>query len=323
MAVGIEHWIGFNLFLLLALALDLGVFHREAHAVRPREALTWSIIWIALALVFASGLWVLVSSRVALEFLTGYAVEKSLSVDNLFVMALVFSYFRIPATLQHRVLYWGIFGALIFRGIFIAIGAYALERWDWVIYLFGGILLYTGVRLALKDDDHPDLGANPVMRLAQRLLPLTHRFDGQHFWTVENGRRVATPLFLALLVVEASDIVFAVDSIPAIFAVTREPFLVYTANAFAILGLRALYFLLADLLPRFRYLRFGLAAILVFVGAKMVLIEVIHVHPAISLVVIVAMLGGAIWASVRADRRDARNHARNDALAETTREAEA
>ena len=304
MVVGIEHWIGFNLFLLGALALDLGVFHRDAHTVRPREALTWSLIWVALSMVFAVLLLVTVGSRYALEFVTGWAVEKSLSVDNLFVIALIFSYFGVPAKLQHRVLYWGIFGALIFRGIFIAIGSYALERWEWVIYIFGGILLITGVRLALKAEDEEDIAHNPVMRLAVKVLPLTHRYDGQKFWTVENGRRVATPLFLALLVVEASDIVFAVDSIPAIFAVTREPFLVYTANAFAVLGLRSLYFLLADLLPRFRYLRFGLAAILVFVGAKMLLIEVMHIHPAISLGVIVLLLGSSIVASIRADRRD-------------------
>ena len=304
MVVGIEHWIGFNLFLIAALALDLGVFHRDAHAVRPREALAWSVIWVALSMVFAVLLLLTVGSRYALEFVTGWAVEKSLSVDNLFVIALIFSYFGVPAKLQHRVLYWGIFGALVFRGIFIAIGAYALERWDWVIYVFGGILLVTGVRLALKQEDEEDIAHNPVMRLAVKVLPLTSRYDGQKFWTVENGRRVATPLFLALLVVEASDIVFAVDSIPAIFAVTREPFLVYTANAFAVLGLRSLYFLLADLLPRFRYLRFGLAAILVFVGAKMMLIEVVHLHPAISLGVIVLLLGGSILASVRAERRE-------------------
>ena len=313
MSVGIEHWIGFNLFLLAALALDLGVFHRTAHAVRPREALTWSIVWVSLALAFSVVLLTTAGSRIALEFLTGYAVEKSLSVDNLFVIALVFSYFRVPPMLQHRVLFWGIFGALLFRGAFIAVGSYALARWEWVIYVFGGILLFTGVRLAMKAEEDHDLGANPVMKLARRLLPLTHHFDGQRFWTRENGRRVATPLFLALLVVEASDIVFAVDSIPAIFAVTREPFLVYTANAFALLGLRSLYFLLADLLPRFRYLRFGLAAILVFVGAKMLLIDVLHIPPAISLGVIVALLGAAIAVSMHADRRDRRN----DAMAET------
>jgi len=307
MVVGIEHWIGFNLFLLAALALDLGVFHRDAHAVRPREALTWSLIWVALSMVFAALLLFTVGSRYALEFVTGWAVEKSLSVDNLFVIALIFSYFGVPAKLQHRVLYWGIFGALVFRGIFIAIGAYALERWDWVIYIFGGILLITGVRLALKQEDEEDVAHNPVMRLAVKLLPLTSRYDGQKFWTIENGRRVATPLFLALLVVEASDIVFAVDSIPAIFAVTREPFLVYTANAFAVLGLRSLYFLLADLLPRFRYLRFGLAAILVFVGAKMLLIEVVHLHPALSLGVIVLLLGTSIVASIRAERLEIAN----------------
>ena len=295
MATSIWFWVAFNAFVLLMLALDLGVFHRKAHEVKLKEAATWSAIWVAVALLFNAGLYFFVGRQPALEFLTGYLVEKSLAVDNIFVIAMIFSYFAVPAIYQHRVLFWGILGALVMRGGFIAMGAYALERWHWIIYLFGGLLLLTGIKMALKkDDDHFDGEKNPVVRFARRFIPLTPRYDGQKFWTVENGKRVATPLFLVLLLVEVSDLVFAIDSIPAIFAITKDPFLVYTSNVFAILGLRSMYFLLAGVMHKFVYLKYGLAGVLVFVGAKMMLIDLYKIPTVVSLGVIATLIGGSI-----------------------------
>jgi tellurite resistance protein TerC len=304
-ATSIWFWIGFNAFVLLMLALDLGVFHRRAHEVRLREAALWSAVWVALAMAFNAALYFFVGKQPALEFLTGYLVEKSLAVDNIFVIAMIFSYFAVPSIYQHRVLFWGILGALVMRGAFIAVGAYALERWHWIIYLFGGLLLVTGIKMALKgDDDHFDGDRNPVVRVARRFIPLTARYDGQSFWTVENGRRVATPLFLVLLLVEVSDLVFAIDSIPAIFAITKDPFLVYTSNVFAILGLRSMYFLLAGVMHKFVYLKYGLSGVLVFVGAKMVLIDVYKIPTAVSLGVIATLIGASVAASFWATRAD-------------------
>ena len=287
-------WVGFNAAVLAMLALDLGVFHRKAHEVSLREAAAWSAVWVSLALAFNAGIWYFAGRQPALEFLTGYLVEKSLAVDNIFVISLLFSYFAVPAAYQHRVLFWGILGALVMRGAFIAAGAYVLHQWHWVIYVFGGILLVTGIKMALRRDDVIDPEHNPVVRLARRWLPLTGRYDGQRFWTMENGRRVATPLFLVLLLVEFTDLVFAIDSIPAIFAITSDPFLVYTSNVMAILGLRSMYFLLAGVVHRFVYLKFGLALVLVFVGAKMMLIDVFKVPTVVSLAVIATVIGGSI-----------------------------
>jgi tellurite resistance protein TerC len=297
MATSIWFWIGFIAFLLAMLALDLGVFHRKAHAVRLREAAAWSAVWVALALLFNAGIYWHAGATPAMEFLTGYLIEKSLSVDNIFVIAMIFSYFAVPSIHQHRVLFWGILGALAMRGLFIAMGAYVLEQWHWVIYVFGGILLLTGVKMALREEKPFDGEANPVVRLARRLVPLTTRYDGQRFWTVENGRRVGTPLLLVLLLVEFTDLVFAIDSIPAIFAVTRDPFLVFTSNAFAILGLRSMYFLLAGVMHRFVFLRYGLAAVLVFVGAKMMTVDLYKIPTSVSLAAVAAILGLSVLLS--------------------------
>jgi len=299
--LSIWFWVAFNAFVLLMLALDLGVFHRKAHDVSLREATVWSVVWVALALAFAAGVYTWWGPARGLEFLTGYVIEKSLSVDNIFVFVMLFSYFAVPTKYQHRVLFWGILGALVMRGAFIAAGSYLLQQFHWVIYVFGAILLVTGVKLALRSEVY-DPADNPVLRLAKRLLPLTPRYHGERFWVKEGTRWVATPLFLVLLLVEATDLVFAIDSIPAIFAVTDEPFLVYTANVFAILGLRSMYFLLAGVVHRFVYLKYGLAAVLVFVGAKMMLVDVYKVPTVASLAVVATLIAGSIIASLLASR---------------------
>jgi tellurite resistance protein TerC len=291
-------WVGFNVFVLGMLALDLGVFHRKAHEVSIREAATWSGVWIALALAFNFAIYRFMGADAGLEFLTGYLIEKALSVDNIFVFVLVFSYFRVPARYQHRVLFWGILGALVMRGLMIAAGAALIARFHWVIYLFGAFLVFTGIRMATQSEHAIEPESNPVVRLVRRLMPVTNQYHGQHFFVKEAGRWVATPLFVVLAFVETTDLIFAVDSIPAIFAVTTDPFLVYTSNVFAILGLRALYFLLAGVIHRFHFLKLGLAAVLVFVGAKMLLADVYKVPIGLSLGVIALILATAIAASL-------------------------
>jgi tellurite resistance protein TerC len=296
-------WVGFNLFILLLLALDLGVFHRKAHAVSLKEAGLWSAVWVALAMTFNAGIWWLRGAEPAVQFLTGYLIEKSLSVDNVFVFALLFGYFAVPAAYQHRVLFWGILGALVLRGAFILAGTALLASFHWVIYVFGAFLILTGIRMALHRDEelHPE--RNPLLRLARRWIPVTDGYREGKLFVREGGKRLATPLFLVLLLIESTDLVFAVDSIPAIFAVTRDPFLVYTSNVFAILGLRSLYFLLAGVMGKFVYLKLGLSAVLVFVGAKMTLAEWVKVPPMISLAVIAALLSIAVFASLAKSRR--------------------
>jgi tellurite resistance protein TerC len=306
MDISLWFWVGFNAFILLMLALDLGVFHRRAHVVTMREAATWSVVWVSLAMVFTAGLWRYWGTDPALQFLTGYLIEKSLSVDNIFVFVMLFTFFAVPAQYQHRILFWGILGALVMRGVFIGAGAYVLQQFHWVIYLFGGILVLTGIKMARRIEAF-DPSKNPVLKLARRVLPLTSRYHGEKFWVKEAGRRVATPLFLVLLLVEFTDLVFALDSIPAIFAVTQEPFLVYTANVFAILGLRSMYFLLAGVVHRFVYLKYGLAAVLVFVGAKMMLVDVYKVPITISLGVIGTLIAASIIASLRVRSNDSAN----------------
>lgn len=291
-------WIGFIAFVLAMLALDLGVFHRKAHAVRPKEAGIWVTVWVSLAFLFALGLYFYTDATTALTFLTGYIIEESLSVDNIFVMVPIFNYFAVPAEFQHRVLFWGILGALIMRGLFIAIGALLVSRFEWVLYVFGAMLVITGVRMAFKTDEEFDAEQNPVVRFVRRFVPMTAGYRGPDFFTIENGRRVATPLLLVLVLVEFTDLMFAIDSIPAIFAVTTEPFLVFTSNIFAILGLRSMYFLLAAVVHRFYLLKYGLAVILVFVGAKMLAANFFHVPILVSLGVIVTVLGGSIVASL-------------------------
>lgn len=299
MATNIWFWVAFNAFILAMLALDLGVFHKKAHVITAKEAGTWTAVWVTLALVFCAGLWLFQDGTTALTFLTGYLIEESLSVDNIFVIVMIFAYFGIPPAYQHRVLFWGILGALIMRGTFIALGAVLIERFAWITYVFGGLLIVTGIRMAMRQDETFDGEKNPVMRAAKRILPFTKKYDGQKFFTVVDGRRMATPLFLVLILVEFTDLIFAVDSIPAIFAVTTDPFLVYTSNVFAILGLRSLYFLLARVVHKFHYLKYGLAIILSFVGVKMVIAGIYHIPILISLGVIIGVLGLSIVLSLR------------------------
>jgi tellurite resistance protein TerC len=302
-------WVGFNVFVLAMLALDLFVFHRRAHEVHVREAAGWSIFWVTLAIVFGAGVHHFLGREAGLEYFTGYVVEKALSVDNIFVFVLIFSYFKVPARYQHRVLFWGILGALVMRGLMIAAGAYLIHEFHWVIYLFGAFLVFTGVRMALHIEHDLEPESNPAIRLVRRILPVSASYDGQKFFTREHvegaSRLAATPLFVVLVLVETTDLIFAVDSIPAIFAITQEPFIVYSSNVFAILGLRALYFLLADVIHRFHYLKVGLSVVLVFVGVKMLLSDIYPMPVGISLAVILAVLGGAVGASLMWPRQDA------------------
>ena len=299
MATSIWFWIGFNAFVLAMLALDLGVFHRKAHVVQPKEAGIWVAVWVALAMLFAAGLAVFQSTHAALTFVTGYVIEESLSVDNIFVIVLIFSYFRVPEKYQHRVLFWGIVGALIMRGTFIGLGTLLLTRFHWVLYVFGAMLVVTGVRMAIKSDDDFDGDDNRIVRAVRRIFPFTAQYHGKHFFAVENGRRVATPLLLVLVLVEFTDLIFAIDSIPAIFAVTRDPFLVYTSNIFAILGLRSMYFLLSHVVQRFHLLKYGLAVILTFIGVKMLGEHWFTIPIWVSLLVILLTLSLSIVASLR------------------------
>ncbi len=288
-------WVGFNVFVLGMLALDLGVFHRKAHVVSLKESLTWTVVWIAFSLVFNVGIWYYAGPQKALEFLTGYLIEKSLSVDNVFVFALLFSYFAVPPLYQHKVLFWGILGALIMRAFMIILGAALITKFAWIIYIFGGFLIFTGIKMILKREDeiHPE--RNPVVKWFKRLMPVTPDYRGGNFFVRENGIRMATPLFVVLLLVEVSDIIFAVDSIPAIFAVTNDTFIVYTSNVFAILGLRSLYFALAGVMDKFHYLKIGLGIVLTFVGAKMILSHTIwKIDTLVSLVVIALVLASSM-----------------------------
>jgi tellurite resistance protein TerC len=297
-------WIAFIAFVVAMLAIDLGIFHRKSHVVGMREALVWSSVWIALALLFNGIVWKLYGAERGLEFLTGYMIEKSLSVDNIFVFVVIFGALGIPALYQHRVLFWGILTALVLRAVMIFAGAALLTRFHWLIYVFGAFLVLTGIKLFVQRQQASNPADSAVIKLARRLIPATDRLDGEKFFTVENGKRVATPLFMALLLVEATDVVFAVDSIPAIFSVTSDPFIVFTSNIFAILGLRSLFFLLAGVVDKFRYLKTGLAAVLVFVGAKMSLVDLYKVPPLASLLVIAMLLSVAIVASLWASRNE-------------------
>jgi tellurite resistance protein TerC len=279
-------WVGFNLFVLLALALDLGVFHRKAHKIEIREAAVWSVVWIALALSFGFLVWHWFGAQRGLEYLTGYVIEKALSIDNLFVFLVVFRAFQVDETVQHRVLEWGILGALVMRGIMIAAGAALIARFHWIIPALGLFLVYTGLHMLWKRDKQVHYEKNPIFRFANSHLRVSKSYHGTKFFIRENGQLLATPLFLVLLVIEITDVTFAVDSIPAIFGITRDPFIVYTSNVFAILGLRALYFLLADLLEYLRYLGIGLALVLIFVGVKMIVDPWWHISVAHSLGVV-------------------------------------
>jgi tellurite resistance protein TerC len=297
-ATNIWFWVGFIAFVLAMLALDLGVFQRKSHEVKPKEAAIWTTVWVSLALVFAGGLWFFYGSEPALTFLTGYIIEESLSMDNIFVIVLIFNYFMVPKAYQHRVLFYGILGALIMRGIFIALGTVLLAKFQWIIYIFGAMLVITGVRMAFKQDESFDADQNPIVKMVRRFFPMTGQYHGKHFFTIENGRKMATPLFLVVVLVEFTDLIFAIDSIPAIFGVTRDPFIVYTSNIFAVMGLRSLYFLLASVIEKFHLLKYGLAIILTFVGLKMIAERWIHVPILASLAVIVGVLLISIAASL-------------------------
>jgi len=300
-------WAVFIAFVLAMLAVDvLALGGSKAHKVSVREAAAWSVVWVSLALAFDFGLWMYLNETVgreiatakAMEFLTGYVIEKSLSVDNVFVFLLIFGHFAVPVQYQRKVLLYGVLGAIAMRIIMVLAGSWVVTQFSWVLYLFGVFLLITGFRMLVSSEQEPDIEANPVLRLAKKLLPFTNEFHREKFSIKLNGKRVFTPLLLVLILIEVSDVIFAVDSIPAIFAVTTDPFIVFTSNIFAIMGLRALYFLLADMADRFHLLKFGLAFVLMFVGIKMLIVEWMHIPTGISLMVIGTILGGAVIASL-------------------------
>jgi tellurite resistance protein TerC len=308
-------WVGFNAVVLGMLALDLGVFHRHAHRVSTKEAAIWSTIWISLALLFNLWIFYAMGAQKGVEFTTGYLVEKSLSVDNVFLFLIIFQTFQVPAAYQHRVLFWGVLGALVMRGAMIAAGAVLLERFHWVAYVFGGFLVFTGVRMALLRNQEPHPERNPVLRLARRVLPVTEDYVEDKFFVRRAGKLLVTPLFLVLILVETTDLMFAVDSIPAIFAITSDPFIVYTSNVFALLGLRSLFFLLGGALEKFHYLKLGLSVVLVFVGIKLVIADFYKMPALVSLLIIAAILVAAGAASyLRARRISTGRHVAADAL---------
>ena len=299
-------WAGFLAFVAAMLALDLGVFHRKAHAISLREAAVWSAVWIGLAGVFAAGVFWFGGPRLGMEFTTGYLIEKALSIDNIFVMVILFGAFAVPAHQQHRVLFWGIIGALVMRAIFIFAGTALIARFHWTVYVFGAFLVITGIRMlrSTGQQAHPEDSA--AIRLTRRVLPVTTGQEGsERFFVRVDGRRMVTPLFLALVAVELTDLIFAVDSIPAILAISREPFIVFTSNIFAILGLRSLYFLLAGVVQKFRYLKVGLAGVLVFVGLKMMLVDVVEIPVGLSLGVVALLIAASIGLSLLLPDRSA------------------
>ena len=308
------YWVGFILCIIVFLALDLGLFHREAHEVKYQEALGWTLCWFVLAVLFAGGLALLRGKREAVEFFTGYFIEVSLSMDNVFIIALIFSYFRVPAAFQHRVLFWGILGALVMRGLMIWLGVQLISRFDWILYVFGAFIVLTGIKMLWSKEIGVEPEKSPVVRVARKLFPIAPDFDGQNFFTRMNGRRVLTPLFLVLLIVETTDLLFAVDSIPAIFGVTRKSFIVFTSNVFAILGLRSMYFVLAGVIEFFRYLKVGLSVILIFIGGKMLVDPhdlpprwfQIDIPNLLALLVVMVIIGISILASIVVARGEAK-----------------
>jgi tellurite resistance protein TerC len=298
-------WVGFNVAVLAILALDLGVLHRRSSTVSLKEATTWSAVWVALSLCFAFAIYRTMGKESGLEFLTGYLIEYALSVDNIFVFVLIFTYFNVPEKYQHRVLFWGIIGALLLRGVMIIAGSALVARFSWTLYIFGAFLVFTGLRMALqKSDDMYNPDRDPVLRFARKVIPVTTEYSGDKFFVKQPDhtgrlRHAATPLFIVLLIVDTTDIIFATDSIPAIFAVTRDPFIVYTSNICAVLGLRALYFLLAGVVDKFVYLKLGLSLVLIFIGGKMLLEHFVHLPIVASLGVVGAVLAASILASLR------------------------
>ncbi len=305
-------WAGFIAFVLVMLALDLFVFGgRKAHKVSVKEAALWSLVWVSLALAFNAGLWwhltgsvgPEIADRKALEFLTGYLIEKSLSVDNVFIFLLIFTAFHVPAEFQRRVLIYGVLGAIVLRAVMILAGAWVVQEFSWVLYIFGAFLVITGVRMLVMAEKTPDLEQNPVLKFARRHLRVSNDYHGEKFSVMKDGVRYFTPLFLVLILIEVTDLVFAVDSIPAIFAITTDPFIVFTSNIFAIMGLRALYFLLADVADRFHLLKYGLAMVLTFIGTKMLILPWYHVPVAASLAIVAVLIGTSVVASLIATRK--------------------
>jgi tellurite resistance protein TerC len=292
-------WVVFSVFVLGMLALDLGVFSRKPHEIKFKEAMLWTIVWVSLAMIFNAWIYFEYGSHKALEFLTGYLVEEALSVDNIFVFIILLSSFAVPKIYQHRVLFWGVIGAIVMRAIFIGLGVALISRFHWIMYVFGAILIFTGIKLLLQSDDHePHPEKNPIYKLAKRFIPAVSEYHGPSFFIVQNGKRFATPLLLVLVAIEATDLVFAVDSIPAVFAITTDPFIVYTSNIFAILGLRSMYFLLAGVLDKFHYLKYGLALVLLFVGVKMVIVDWYKISILVSLLTIGGLLALSVIASI-------------------------
>lgn len=312
-------WSGFILIIIGLLALDLGVFNRKAHVIGIREAMYWSLFWISLGVLFSGVIYFMYENHwlgigthlaepvnghtAAIEYITGYIIEKSLSLDNIFVIALIFSYFKVPALYQHRVLFWGILGAIVLRGVMIGAGAFLISKFFWMNYIFGAFLIFTSVRMFMSGDHKVDPDHNPLVKLARKIYPVTSEYHGKHFMLHHNGRHFITPLFVALLVVESSDVMFAVDSIPAIFAVTHDPFIVFTSNIFAILGLRSLYFALAAMIEKFIYLKFSLVIILAYVGVKMILAHIYPIPTLVSLIFIALVLSLGIFASIAKSKR--------------------
>lgn len=297
-------WAGFSAFVLIMLALDLGVFHKKSEAVKLPEALRWTFIWIALSMVFNVFVYLQFGKAKALEFFTGYLIEKSLSVDNIFVMLMIFGYFQVPKEYQHKALFWGILGALVFRVIFIFAGIELIHHFHFLIYVFGAFLIFTGVKMVVSGDLKVEPEKNPVVKLVHRIFPTTTGYHGNKFFVRLDGRIWATPLFVTVAMIEATDLVFAVDSIPAILAISDDAFIIYTSNVFAILGLRALYFVLAEADAKFAYLKYGLAGILIFVGTKMCIADLYKIPIEVSLGVIVVMLAGSMLASARVKPKD-------------------
>lgn len=291
-------WVSFNLFILLMLALDLGVFQRKTHVISVKEALLWSLAWIILALLFNVFIYFDMGKDKAVEFFTGYLLERSLSIDNIFVFVLLFSYFKVPNEYQHKVLFWGVLGALVLRALLIFLGIMLIAKFAWIIYVFGAFLVFTGFKMAMQNDDHIDPEKNIVIRLYRKFFPVSNEYDNGKFFTIKNGKKFATPLFVVLIATEFTDLVFAFDSIPAIFAVTNDPFIIYTSNVFAILGLRAMYFALAGVIDKFHYLKIGLSMILIFIGFKMLIVEIYKIPIGYSLGFIALILTASVVLSI-------------------------
>ena len=296
-------WTIFAIIVTFMLALDLGVFKKESHTIKPKEAFKWSAIWVAISITFCAGVYVWMGKDKAVEFVTSYLIEKSLSLDNIFIFLLIFKYFKIEGRYQHKILYWGVLGALILRGIMIALGLTLLKHFEWIIYVFGLILIYSAIRMLIVDSFSAQISQSPVLLWLETNLPFTKNHKGSQFWVKIKGRYLATPLFLVLLSIEFSDLIFAIDSIPAVLAITYDPFIIYTSNIFAILGLRAMYFLLADIVPRFKYLHEGLAAILIFVGLKMLISDYYKISAVYSLLIIILILTISIIFSIFKEKK--------------------